>query len=568
MADLRFEARLADALRAYADTAPVEVDPVEMATAAARAAGPASRWAEVVGSLRFGSGRFAILLATLLLLLAIAIAALVGSGLFHPPPLPPSQLGFVETGPMAMSRHGLVAVRLQDGRVLAIGGHTPDLGAGFEVSYASSEIWDPRTGLFSLTGSMTVPRLLFQATPLDDGKVLVEGGDPSTGATAGAELFDPATGTWSPTGSMAGPRRMHSATLLANGQVLVAGGHDGQEPLATAELYDPATGTFRPAGSLPQPTWLQSAVRLDDGNALVAGGLGADGNPTAAAALYNAATGAWTPTGSMPVARVGPVLTRLADGRVLAFATDGIEADLYDPRTRTFAPTGSMRSPHTTATLLGDGRVLVAGGGSEAELYDPGTGTFSPTQSLNAADPVDAAVPLLNGKVLLVRGGAAPSELFDPGIAHTMPAPPAPGSSAPGPAAPTPPDACSLLTSAEVSAIRGVPAGPGDPSNGSAGTPDCQWPPESGDGDPLVDISIFSDDPRLWRSLSTNSFFTPTTIQGYPALVSGDVAQAIWVEVPRYVVHVNVLSPQPNGRQTPDREQQLEILDRILSRLR
>jgi hypothetical protein len=402
---------------------------------------------------------------------------------------------------------------------------------------------------------------------LRDGKVLVEGGDPATDAIAGAELFDPATGTWTRTGAMAGPRRMQAATLLADGQVLIAGGHDGQAALATAELYNPADGRFGPTGSLPEPISLPSAVLLEDGRVLLAGGLGADGNPTAAAFLYDPAADGWTKTGSMPVSRVRPVLTRLDDGRVLVFDTGATAVDLYDPRTGTFGPTGAMAVGHTTATLLGDGRVLVAGGDTdEAELYDPKTGTFGPTEPLNSAAPIDAAVALLDGRVLLVRGGEARSELFDPGSTHTV------SSSSPAAsptAAPTPPDACSLLTSADVSAIRGVPVGPGDPSNGSAGTPDCQWLPEDGDGDPVLQIAIWFDDPRLWSSLATHPYFTPATIDGHPALVNGDPAQGqtIWVEVPRYVISIGALSPQPDGAKTPDREQQLAILARILAHL-
>jgi hypothetical protein len=89
----------------------------------------------------------------------------------------------------------------------------------------------------------------------------------------------------------------------------------------------------------------------------------------------------------MTTIREGSTATLLADGRVLiAGGYDSSylsSAELYDPKTGTFSPTGSMmtaRGGYTTATLLADGRVLIAGGWaapfldkpfSSAELYQP-----------------------------------------------------------------------------------------------------------------------------------------------------------------------------------------------------
>ena len=78
---------------------------------------------------------------------------------------------------------------------------------------------------WTATGSMTTsPRLAHSATLLANGKVLVAGGLNYSGTLASAELYDPATGTWTATGSMTNPRLYYTATLLANGKVLVAGG--------------------------------------------------------------------------------------------------------------------------------------------------------------------------------------------------------------------------------------------------------------------------------------------------------------------------------------------------------
>jgi hypothetical protein len=114
----------------------------------------------------------------------------------------------------------------------------------------------------------------------------------------------------------------------------------------------------------------------------------------------------WNSSTPEPTAREGQTATLLTDGRVLIAGGWNINvlvvlssAELYDPKTGTFSPTGSMATARTgdTATLLADGRVLIAGGRtldgrtwhllSSAELYDPKTGTFSPTGPLATTAP-------------------------------------------------------------------------------------------------------------------------------------------------------------------------------------
>lgn len=81
----------------------------------------------------------------------------------------------------------------------------------------------------------------------------------------------------------------------------------------------------------------------------------------------------------------------------------------------TFAPTGSMTTPRSghTATLLPNGKVLIAGGGSATmELYDPSTGTFTATGATTASPQIGSATLLPDGRVLLIE--ARNAELYDP----------------------------------------------------------------------------------------------------------------------------------------------------------
>ena len=130
----------------------------------------------------------------------------------------------------------------------------------------------------------------------------------------------------------------------------------------------------------------------------------------------------------MNTGRAGHTATLLADGTVLVAGgwRAGNTAEIYDPETKKFTPTGAMTTQRwwPTATLLKDGRVLVAGGLriASAEIYDPSTGTFEPTGNMNAVRYGHAATLLPNGKVLIAGGlfdtssdlGLASAELYDP----------------------------------------------------------------------------------------------------------------------------------------------------------
>ena len=371
---------------------------------------------------------------------AIAKPAAPAVSVGPPPPTPtPPELasGFSWTGTSLLKQDGLMgetATLLTDGHVLVTS------GCG-----TAAELYDPATGTFSPTGSLSVARGGATATLLRDGRVLVAGGTNcgsagQDGTWASAELYDPATGTFRPTGSLTAPRSQHTATLLADGRVLIAGGVPGESAstggirlvsfrtvatdsfLATAEIYDPVTGTFSRTGSMSSPHRGHTSTLLKDGRVLVVGN-GGEASPSGKIAdLYDPSTGKFIRTGSMKAGRWLHTATLLPDGRVLILGgrtpQDSVRAaaELYDPRSGTFSSAGSMREGRQqhAATLLNDGRVLITGGYwsdgqdyhdlSSAELYDPGTGRSTSIGSMGWARNGHLATLLQDGRVLIVGG--------------------------------------------------------------------------------------------------------------------------------------------------------------------
>jgi hypothetical protein len=279
------------------------------------------------------------------------------------------------------------ATLLNNGQVLIVGGSNLP---------SAAELYDPSSGQFVATGAPVQPHgYQHSATLLNDGRVLVVGGlmqpgTPATGTNAGAETYDPQTGAFTAAGPMLANRNGHTATLLADGRVLVAAGlasgnGSTDTQLNSAEVFSPATGTFAATLPMTEPRLGHVAVLLPDGNVLVAGGVFLSGT----AELFNPTTLAFIPTGSMnnPL-RQGSRAALLSSGQVLVAGggngggfsvqsapSSTAAAELYTPATGIFTPTGSMGTPRNTfeATLLLDGRFFAAGG----QDLDSGTNVAS-----------------------------------------------------------------------------------------------------------------------------------------------------------------------------------------------
>jgi len=344
---------------------------------------------------------------------------------------------FTTAASMSTGRYAPTATLLNDGRVLVAGGGTSDGGA----AVSSADVYDPATGVFTpTTGSMSTGRYHHKATLLNNGRVLLTGGTSDGGtALSSAEIYDSATGTLTLAGSMSAERLGHAAALLNDGRVLVVGGATTNGTiLSGAEIYDPVAGIFTATGSMSTGRNFPTATLLNDGRVLVTGGNSGSGFPNTAE-IYDPATGTFTPTiGNMNAGRYLHTATLLNNGRVLiAGGYNGSylsSAEIYDPATGQFTTTGSLsreRINHT-ATLLNDGQVLVAGGYdggsfplavlSSADIYDPATGTFAPTGSLSMVRSGHAATLLNNGQVLVSGGdditgaGASTADLYTPAV--------------------------------------------------------------------------------------------------------------------------------------------------------
>jgi hypothetical protein len=348
----------------------------------------------------------------------------------------------------------LVVGEFAGDRGLVIEPVAPDTGEGVPTDTDADGTEGPPTmagsaGEFVAVGSMQARCSWCSATLLEDGRVLVVGGTAERSGRTRllAELYDPTTGTFATTGAPAAGHTQGASARLADGRVLLVSTsglpahredrvRDGAPP--AAELYDPATGAFVAVPGMSEDvrdalSGPPVPVALADGRVLLVG--------PAAAAIFDPDTGELGPTATMTEARhAGSTAALLDDGRVLV-AGGAPTAEVYDPVTGSFAPVGDAVSdlPAPTATALEDGRVLLAGGTSSeteqptaaAQIFDPATDSLTPTGPMATARSMHTAALLPDGRVLVIGGYgdsgdrtvARTAELYDPDTGQFTPAP-------------------------------------------------------------------------------------------------------------------------------------------------
>lgn len=266
-----------------------------------------------------------------------------------------------------------------------------------------------------------------QTLLLEDGRLLVAG-------RGVLDLFDPVAERFSDGGSVPDGGRSHSALLLADGRVLLLGGCCGElgTPLPNVDIYDPALGTFEPASPLPRLSLGFSSTLLPDGRVLITGGRtrGAGAGLIADTYYFDLAGGGWTRGPDLSVPRDGHTATLLPDGRVLIaggidrLATGATVADveILDPVSASTVVVGALEEARRfhQAILLANRTAVIIGGSTRdfaeaVELFDPASRTLTAITGLGLPSAA-SAIGLGASRLLVVgltAGGRAAAGVLD-----------------------------------------------------------------------------------------------------------------------------------------------------------
>jgi N-acetylneuraminic acid mutarotase len=352
------------------------------------------------------------------------------------------------TGQMNTDRFLHTATMLDSGQVLIVGGES----CSTECTYLNSaELYSPASDTYTYTGSLAQARSA-PTVLLNNGNVLVAGGyfcdsAGNCSSLSSAELYNPSAGTFSSAGNMTVARGGQTMTLLNNGTVLIAGGQTCTTAtscmaLSSAEIYDPVAATFTAtANNMSAARYGASAVALDSGQVLIAGGFDGD-NMQPTTEIYDLTMPGFTGNGpTLNTALFQPAVTLLNNGQVLVTGGSGCgisglsnsptaltgcptdDAEIYDPNANAFSETNGMTDARwlQTATQLTNGQVVVAGGfnpctnsrlhcgillqsDSTTELFDPVAVVFMYDQGINGVAGQTATLMPSSGNVLLVGG--------------------------------------------------------------------------------------------------------------------------------------------------------------------
>lgn len=289
-------------------------------------------------------------------------------------------------------RRGHTASVLPDGRVLIAGGSDTDNTT--VRLWTTTEIYNPRTGIFVAGPEIRNGREGHTATVLADGNVLIAGGESgdAVGTLRAAQVFAASSASFGGSITMQEARAYHTATRLADGRVLMAGGavreaNGTLRYLSTTELYDPVSGLTSPGPLLPNPRAFQSAVPIGPNTVALIGGLNSGGLVPAVEFVNPAGV---IPGPTLNVPRFYP-MTAVIDGRDAIFVAGGFDSIPVDPtRPETVAGTDSYEIVGIDASNLAASRALC------------------PTSRLQIPRGQGALAPVPGG--LLVTGGVSAAE--------------------------------------------------------------------------------------------------------------------------------------------------------------
>ena len=337
--------------------------------------------------------------------------------------------------PMEEPRFGVTATSLADGRVLIVGGILgPPSMLDLDAYVGEVEIWDPVDETLTRGASLAQPRNQHSATLLDDGRVVILGGNTVneqglTGPALPVEVWDPQSESVSTVGELPAAMVFHCTTALPDGTALAI---DDCDPEACSPVRVDPQGGLTELGGTPSYSYAidVDCATLPDGRVLLVGGEDA-GAPVAEAEIYDPASESFT--------TVGPMTTSFGrDSKLAPLAEDGGEflivggspagevvGQIYSAAENSFrAVPGEVinRSDHSL-TPLADGRVLIAGGRAEIDgniefiagldIYDPETDTL---EALGLDIPGrwgHGAARAADGPILIVGGQDGSGHLAD-----------------------------------------------------------------------------------------------------------------------------------------------------------
>jgi hypothetical protein len=303
-------------------------------------------------------------------------------------------------------------VQLPDGDVMTVGGYGSTTTGN--QGLVDTDIFDPATQTWTRAANMHLPRWYPDVVELADGRYVAISGNSTNSSTWAdtPEVYDPATNTWTVLSNV-NTSQVHEeeypfSYLAPNGKVFTIGPSEDK-----SFFLDVNNQTWTPVGSSGVVNG--SSVMYRPGKILYSGGAASVVGTTPAQANaatidLNAANPTWQPTAPMNHARVYHTLTMLADGQVLAVGgeatsdqtqvtTGVLPAEIWNPATGQWTVVASMsaaRNYHSTATLMPDGTVLVAGGGHEDSGTGPGqysAQVYSPAYLFNGPRPTIASAP-------------------------------------------------------------------------------------------------------------------------------------------------------------------------------
>ena len=294
-------------------------------------------------------------------------------------------------------------VELADGRILVVGGHN-----GGEFGINAATIFDPATNTWTAGAPMANARWYPEATQLPDGRVVALSGNISPGVFAdNPEVYDPVANTW--TTLNVNTSNVHEENyplgfILPNGNLFVIGPAEGN-----TNILDPNAQTWTTNVVGTSPVIGGSVIMYRPGQFLFTGGSHATNSETNAAVLdMTQANPAWHSIAPMSFARTFHSMVSLPDGNVLVVGGGGtnqqtntnpgpLQPELWNPTAQTWTTLAAMHTPrmyHSTAVLLPDGTVLVAGGGRLSPAIDePNAEIFSPPYLSKGARPTISSAP-------------------------------------------------------------------------------------------------------------------------------------------------------------------------------